>query len=154
MMSAFLRRLTDAAWIVVALLALATAVRLGLVGLDLASAADAESPEKPSARRRNLPPPTTSLSADPRVEKPLRSEAVVMTLAVTVGPARSDVHVNRERVGQTPFFGDISCKTSEPLRIEVVPAEAALLSFERACRRGLLRIDRPDGEDPLTAPER
>ena len=66
-----------------------------------------------------------------------------VTLGVTAGPPRSEVYVNGRRVGQTPFFGDMSCKAGLPLRVELVPPSGPPLTYERECLGGTLEISTP-----------
>jgi hypothetical protein len=92
------------------------------------------------------------VSAAPAVEEPgaeepddapisdLAETSVRMTLAVTVGPPRSEVYVLGRPVGQTPYIGEISCKEGRNITVDVVPEQAAAISFTRQCRDGTLRL--------------
>lgn len=92
-----------------------------------------------------LPKPASVIkpahSAPPIV---IRGAPARLSLSVSAGEPRSEVFVNGVRRGNTPFLGDVSCKIGEPLMIQVVPKQGALLVFERVCRPGTLSISKPD----------
>ena len=77
------------------------------------------------------PAPTASVPA---------GQSVRPTLSISAGPGRSDVYVNGVKRGKTPFLGEVSCKTGAPVRIEIVPARGAPLSFVRKCAPGTIRV--------------
>ena len=66
--------------------------------------------------------------------------AVRVMLSITAGPPRSDVYVNGVKVGNSPFLGEVSCKTGEGVKVEIVPARGALITQTRRCVPGTLRI--------------
>jgi len=150
-------RAAFSARLVAALLSAATAVRFAWTGVDQAFAfSQANSSENPSPRasvsaapsvpRRTAPPPRKPPPA-PRPKDPAaasRGKPVRLSLGVSYGPSRSDVYVNGQRVGQSPFLGDASCKGGENLRIEVVPPKGPPLTYVRPCYPGaVLTIDGP-----------
>jgi hypothetical protein len=75
---------------------------------------------------------------------PIRSgESRSIQLGVSGGAGRSEIHVNGRFLGNTPFVGDISCKTGMPVRIELVPRSGPLLIYERQCRGTMIEITGP-----------
>ncbi|HEX7668550.1 MAG TPA: hypothetical protein VF395_03155 [Polyangiaceae bacterium] len=66
-----------------------------------------------------------------------------VTLGVNYGEPRSEVYVNGSLVGQTPFLGDTSCKSGQPIRIEVVPKSGLPLTYLRRCQGGSLELNGP-----------
>lgn len=67
--------------------------------------------------------------------------SIRVTLMITAGAARSEVFVNRARVGNTPFMGDVTCKAGERVRIELMPPVGAPRSYDRTCAHGTLRVE-------------
>ncbi len=130
-----------------AALLLALAMRFAwAVSNDPNAAALAPEPRvKPTASGLQLPkqvPVTTPARSAPPVV--IRGEPVRLGLSISAGEPRSEVFVNGVRRGHTPFLGDVSCKIGEPLLIQVIPKQGALLVFERVCRPGTLSISKPD----------
>lgn len=70
--------------------------------------------------------------------------SVRLTLSISAGVNRSEVYINGSKRGNTPFLGDVSCKTGEPLKIQVMPEKGTILNFERTCRSGTMSISEPD----------
>jgi len=66
-----------------------------------------------------------------------------ISLVVSAGPPRSEVYVNGQLVGHTPFLGDMACKAALPIRIEIVPEQGAPLTYLRECRGGTIEIEGP-----------
>jgi hypothetical protein len=87
---------------------------------------------RPHSERPTLPAPSSSTGRPYRV-----------TLGVNYGEPRSEVYVNGSLVGQTPFLGDTSCKSGQPLRIEVVPKSGLPLTYLRRCQGGSLELNGP-----------
>lgn len=88
---------------------------------------------QPERLRAGGPPPPTASAGQPRS----------VTLGVSAGPPRSDVYVNAQKVGQTPFLGSTSCKTGQRIRIEIVPPKGPPLVYFRDCVGGALEVDGP-----------
>ncbi len=63
-------------------------------------------------------------------------------ILVDLGPERSDVYVNGQRVGQTPFGGQVSCSLDEILKVQVLPARGIPLERTVVCRGDTLVIQR------------
>ena len=98
-------------------------------------------PELAGATSSPVPVPRpSSTSVAPAVSVVPRGESARVVLSITAGPPRSDVYVNRVHVGQTPFLGETSCKTGEPVKIEIVPVKGPLISEQRVCVPGTIRI--------------
>lgn len=109
---------------------------------------------KPPPRSIDEPPPLPPLSSlssarqaalsAPNTADPTASgRPLSVLLSVDYGSPRSDVYVNGRKVGQTPFVGDTSCKSGQPLKIEIVPARGVPLRYERICQSGSLQIETP-----------
>jgi hypothetical protein len=64
-------------------------------------------------------------------------------LGISAGPSRSEIYANGRLLGNTPFVGDMSCKTGMPVRIEVVPPSGPPLVYERECRGTMIEISGP-----------
>jgi hypothetical protein len=115
------------------------------LGLRLMSGAIAEAQAQRYAAARAgptlaLPTPIAEPVASPGAQ-PLpetrKADAISLRLmlSVLVGPQRSEVFVNGARLGLSPYFGQLSCKQGENLRIEVVPAQprAPLITRQVRC---------------------
>jgi len=93
-------------------------------------------PPPPSASNlAGLPPEPATASTTPRSYR--------VTLGVTAGPPRSELYVNGRLVGQTPFFGDLACKETLPIHIQLVPPTGAPIVYERECHGGTIEISGP-----------
>jgi hypothetical protein len=55
-------------------------------------------------------------------------------LTVKHSEQRSEVYVNGEMVGNTPYAGDLTCKSGEPVKIEIVPRKGAVIERSPICR--------------------
>lgn len=94
-------------------------------------AASATAPSHVPARSRRVPAPERRATDG----SPLR-----LLLSVMAGPERSEVYVNGSRLGLSPYVGDYSCKQGEPLRIEIVPSRASLITRSATCEGQTLSI--------------
>jgi hypothetical protein len=95
-----------------------------------------EQPEAlPSRPPAAVPPLAARVHRDPSDAAPLR-----LMLSVLAGPERSEVYVNGSRVGYSPYLGDLSCKSGEKLRIEIVPQKAPLIARTATCEGTTLLI--------------
>ena len=88
----------------------------------------------PSTSPAVLPVPTR-VHRDPSDAVPVR-----LMLSVLAGPERSEVYVNGSRVGYSPYLRDLSCKSGEKLRIEIVPRRAPLIERFATCEGTTLLI--------------
>lgn len=68
---------------------------------------------------------------------------LLLTLAIDVGPARSEVFVNGVQKGLTPYFGDHACLEGTPLRVDVLPRRGMPIRMQGVCQPGTLRSPRP-----------
>lgn len=96
-------------------------------------------PEEQAAALPSMPPGVlpvpTRVHRDQSDAAPLR-----LMLSVLAGPERSEVYVNGSRVGYSPYLGDLSCKSGEKLRIEIVPQKAPLILRSATCEGTTLLI--------------
>ena len=67
---------------------------------------------------------------------------VHMSVIVNMGGSRSEVFIDGPRKGNTPFLGSVRCVPGESVKIEIVPAEGALIVRQARCRQGTVRVDR------------
>lgn len=157
MIGAFLSNGAALSRLLFAALALASAGRFGAAGFRVALNAATPTPA-PTRTEPRLPRPVRS-ERPPSPPEPSASAAatevgqpVILTLAITAGPPRSEVYVNGRHVGDSPFFGDISCKSGQPLKVEIVPRKGELISVERRCRTGMMRLSEAILNDPYRQP--
>jgi hypothetical protein len=147
----YLRRCADSAHFVAVVLVTAASARFAAAGFEHAmTVSRANFADRPAAHEtgpvgavssaptKPAPAPPAPPSTAPAPQSPLR-----MTLGVNYGPARSEVYVNGRLVGQTPFLGDTSCKSGQPVRIEIVPPTTAPLTYARRCVGGAIEINDP-----------
>lgn len=146
------RRVAVASRLVAWLLVLPVSVRFAVAGVEHAlSMSGANVPQKPSshgAASAETAVPVVSVpvvSAAPTAPAPSGSAGrpYRVTLGVNYGEPRSEVYVNGSLVGQTPFLGDTSCKSGQPIRIEVVPKSGLPLTYLRRCQGGSLELNGP-----------
>jgi hypothetical protein len=128
------------------------AVLFAVLGMHLMIQAvgDARARRAPPPARVALPePPPTVQRAAPAGAPPVQTWArqdsneatpLRLMLSVLAGPEGSDVYVNGSRVGHSPYLGDVSCKSGEKLRIEIVPQKAPLLTRSATCEGTTLLI--------------
>jgi hypothetical protein len=149
----FLQRTAVMSRVVAVVLGAIVCLRFGVAGFQ--SALAVTEPEARArlvphgARARALVSAASSSTADhPRAEQ---GEALRVTLAVSAGPARSLVVVNGQRVGKSPFLGDLSCKRGHDVRIDIVPDSEPAMRFLRRCKGGTIEITkRDDPAEPIT----
>jgi hypothetical protein len=112
-----------------AVLVTVLAVRFALVSMETGAASDEQTKQGPRkaapSARPLIPIPAPSSS----------SRALLRTLlSVRHGDQRSEVYVNGEAVGNTPYVGDLSCRAGEPVKIEVLPRKGAVIERTATCR--------------------
>jgi hypothetical protein len=146
---AVLRNATALSQIVATVLTTAVCVRFAIAGAEHAlGVSGANFSDKPVPHK--VPEPAAEASAAPALSRsaarPVESDGrpaidpslagkpLRITLSVSSGSPRSEVYVNGSHVGNAPFLGDTSCKAGQTLRIEVVPAAGAPLTYLRVCR--------------------
>jgi hypothetical protein len=152
----FLQRTTTMSRVVAVVLGAMVCLRFGVAGFQTALAVSepraAPRPVPHGARARALASAAASASATPRQGE--EGEALRVTLAVSAGPARSLVLVNGQRMGKSPFLGDLSCKRGHDVRIEIVPESEPAMRFIRRCKGGTIEISRrEDPAVPITTSE-
>jgi len=145
---AVLRNATVVSQIVATVLVTAICVRFAIAGaehaLGVSGANFAEKPVPHQVSEIRAPASAGALSSatprsaesdkKPAVDPALVGKPLRITLSVSSGSPRSEVYVNGSHVGNAPFLGDTSCKAGQMLRIEVVPAAGAPLTYQRVCR--------------------
>jgi hypothetical protein len=61
-------------------------------------------------------------------------------ISVTHGSQRSEVYVNGEFMGNTPYAGDVSCKRGEPVSVEIAPRNGPPIVREVICQSGPMEV--------------
>lgn len=89
---------------------------------------------KTAEARRVVPLPARRVAPPPGPWRSLR-------LSVTLGPARAAVVVGGQRLGDSPYLGDFSCREGELVRVEVVPPEGAPLVRQVRCDGAMIRLE-------------
>lgn len=69
--------------------------------------------------------------------RPIRVQAL---LSVKHGTLRSEVYVNGELVGNTPYAGDLNCKRGDPVSVEIVPRRGTPIVRSPLCRSGTIEV--------------
>jgi len=54
-------------------------------------------------------------------------------ILIDIGPPRSEVFVDRRRVGQTPFVGQVRCTPGREITIQVIPERGLPITETRIC---------------------
>jgi hypothetical protein len=62
-------------------------------------------------------------------------------LSVKHGSQRSEVYVNSEFMGNTPYAGDVSCTRGESVSVEIVPRNGPPILRSVACQSGPMEIE-------------
>lgn len=65
---------------------------------------------------------------------------VRVMLSVTLGEQRSEVYVNGDLQGLTPYAGDVSCQRGQPISVQIVPNEGPVIERTPTCRGSMIRI--------------
>jgi hypothetical protein len=86
-----------------------------------------------SEKRKSPPSPSSAASSAPVVR-------VQALLSVKHGVQRSEVYVNGELVGNTPYAGDLNCKRGEPVTVEIVPRRGPAIVRSPICRAGTIEV--------------
>lgn len=61
-------------------------------------------------------------------------------ISVTHGNQRSEVYVNGELMGNTPYAGDVSCKRGELVSVEIAPRNGPPIVREVMCQSGPMEV--------------
>ena len=162
-MSLTLDQLEATMWLFTAALGAAMGVRLFTVLSSEALGAAAErldvtpsvstsvkpDPTGPSlASRRRQDEILRLASDDAGVDLPLAvpstTALIYPQLYVNVGPERSTVFVNGVRVGQTPFIGEVGCRTGDLVKVDVDPPAGAPQRFAGRCEGAVLSVKKDE----------
>lgn len=147
------RQVASASRLVALLLVAPVSVRFAVAAAEHAfGVSSANFAQKPASHGSASAEPAALLA--PVIERVTRAHAPAgsssaalrpfrVTLGVNYGEPRSEVYVNGSHVGQTPFLGDTSCKSGQPIRIEVVPKSGLPLTYLRVCQGGSLELNGP-----------
>lgn len=97
------------------------------------------SKQAPGARapRRAATAASGSLSVAP---PPKAGPRIRVMLSVTLGEQRSEVYVNGDLQGLTPYAGDVSCQRGEAISVQIVPNEGPLIERKPICQGSMIRI--------------
>lgn len=140
-----LSQASDLAWFAAGVLSCAVAVRVAVVSVQtavarVAPAVAAAAAGEPDAGNEPLAPDAGSsgLGGGPSAVAP--GASLRIPLIVTAGPERSTVIVNGAVVGQSPYLGEVSCKSGETVTVELVPERGLPVVRHRRCSPGTLRI--------------
>lgn len=130
---AALGRLGAAALVAVAAVRLAFVATLGAMS---AGAHHLATKPAPSAVASALPAPSARAKRVHKAEQSKKSgKPVLVNLVVTAG-GRSEVYVDHDYVGKSPYIGDVSCKVGGRVTIQLVPAKGAPRTFKQKCVEG------------------
>lgn len=61
-------------------------------------------------------------------------------LSVQSGAPRSELRINGELVGRTPFLGQISCERGQTVRVDLLPPKGLPNHYEIPCLEGEMRL--------------
>jgi hypothetical protein len=75
---------------------------------------------------------------------PSSTALIYPQLYVNVGPERSVVFVNGVRVGQTPFIGEVGCRTGDLVRVDVDPPSGVPQRFTGRCEGTVLSVKKDE----------
>jgi hypothetical protein len=67
------------------------------------------------------------------------SQAIRVSLVITEG-ARSEIRIDGNYVGKSPYIGDWSCRRGERIRIDLLPARGVPRRFTTTCQDGTVRV--------------
>jgi hypothetical protein len=162
-MSTGIDRLESSAWLITLAFGAAIGVRaltvLGAEALrpaastfggELAGASAAPTvrtrPDDEATRREQLlelanPDRTAEVSSEANADEP---RMIRPQLYVNAGPERSYVYVNGNRVGQTPFVGEVTCREGDPVRVDVDPPKGVPMRFVGQCVGRMLTVKKEE----------
>ena len=158
-MSPALDRVEATAWLCTAALSASVALRLltVLAAEAVGSAVDRDAAPSASAvgaprsgmraeqKRQEQILGLASDDAGVRVPGTSSAQALIYPqLYVNAGPPRSAVFVNGVRVGQTPFIGEVGCRTGDLVKVDVDPPSGAPLRFSGRCAGSTLSVKKDE----------
>jgi len=156
-MRATLDRIESTAWLVTAALGAAMSLRLFTVVVGRAFSTGAETPlvALPTASGRSTPNDRQErlldlaraeddAGATPRGSTGAAAHLIRPQLYVNMGPERSTVYVNGVSVGQTPFIGEVTCRSGDPVKVDVDPPAGAPMRFTGRCQGTVLRVEKDE----------
>ncbi len=145
-----IRKVLPLGSLLLALLITILAGRFTFVALEPWTGLSEEPKKRPRKSRRETTPASASaqpsLGTSPRAKtassQPARQVRVMVgaLLSVKHGTQRSEVYVNGELVGSTPFAGDLSCRQGEPVNIEIVPRKGPAIVRTPVCHSGAIEV--------------
>lgn len=145
-----IRKVLPKGSLLLALLITILAGRFTVVALEPWSGLSEEPKKGPRKSRRETTPAGDSAQprqgTSPRTKtapaQPARQARVMVgaLLSVKHGTQRSEVYVNGELVGSTPFAGDLSCRQGEPVNIEIVPRRGPAIVRTPICHSGAIEV--------------
>lgn len=136
---------SDLAWFAAGVLSCAVAMRVAVVSVQTAVARAtpgvvAAAGGEAEAGSEASPPDAGSPGLGGGPSRVAPGASLRIPLVVTAGPERSTVIVNGAVVGQSPYLGEVSCKSGETVTVELVPERGLPLVRHRRCSPGTLRI--------------
>jgi hypothetical protein len=117
------------------------AVRFALVAFE--PWAEAGDSKVRKAKTRPEPPPEVSsrpASAAAASAAAPTTDVIRTFLSVKHREQRSEVYVNGEMVGNTPYAGDLSCKSGDMVKVEIVPRKGAVVERSARCQNKLIEV--------------
>jgi len=84
---------------------------------------------------KSLPKPSEDLKPTAK-----GGDVITATLSANLQPSRSEVLVDGESLGNTPFAGDFSCRLGDPVKIEIIAPSGATKQFTRPCSKGMITL--------------
>jgi hypothetical protein len=82
--------------------------------------------------------PATAASAAPK-----HAAARRVYVAIHQGPPRTEVRLNGVLLGQTPYVGEISCESGQPLDFVLIPQKGAPRHSQHVCDRTEIVLSEP-----------
>jgi hypothetical protein len=144
MMRAAVARASKAAQLLGGVLCAALGLRLMTLAIGEAQARRAPAPTPEPAATAAAAQPSAGPVRKRRIAAPEHAVGdgtpLRLTLSVVAGPEHSEVYVNGSRLGSSPYIGEYTCKQGEPLRIEIVPSHAGLITRSAICEGRTLWI--------------
>jgi len=155
-MRATLDRVESTAWFVTAVLGATMSLRLFIVvagrafaggpdvPLAVAPTSGARPPHDRLERVLDLTRPEDDAGAAPNASAGFAAPLIRPQLYVNVGPERSTVYVNGVNAGQTPFIGEVTCRSGDLVEVDVDPPQGAPMRFAGRCQGTLLRVEKDE----------
>ncbi|MFO0614485.1 MAG: hypothetical protein U0414_18010 [Polyangiaceae bacterium] len=62
-----------------------------------------------------------------------KGKIVRVTAMITLPPDQSEIFIDDNRIGKTPYMGNVECELGGRVRVKLVPPKGAPIELERSC---------------------